>query len=192
MRLRLWTVAPATALQHAFSVTWTARRSASSRTIRVVHGRSKLPRHRARRAAYSPGPTSFWPTSAGGPPPRQRQRVGHRWRVTGTPAGGVTGPVSKWSTGSGERALRTATNDAWRRGPIFRFHLDWAGTRYKGHAERFLVILRSEDPFPEDLRQRFCSFLRSLSLDPFTVRHTKTEDRKIVELDAGQGPATTS
>lgn len=78
----------------------------------------------------------------------------------------------------GEGAIRIATNDAIRRGPIWTFRLPVAGkTAIRGYAERYTVRIISEEPIPEPLRFRFIAFLEQLRFAPWvSVKSVRCED----------------
>jgi hypothetical protein len=65
--------------------------------------------------------------------------------------------------GAIEGVVRIAENDARRRGPIWVFHLHVLGQpSILGHAERYSVSIRSQEPVPEPLRSQFIQFLEGL------------------------------
>lgn len=69
-----------------------------------------------------------------------------------------------------EAVMRVAERDAHRRGPLLAFRLH-AGRHQVilGRAERYNVMIWSEQPIPSGLRGRFIAFLRSLTFDPFEI-----------------------
>lgn len=84
--------------------------------------------------------------------------------------------------GAVEGAIRTAENDAMRRGPNFPFKIRWEGETYPGNAERYVVRLSSPKPIPEALRRRFRVFLEKLVVVPFEVRDVKIEGNTTTDL----------
>lgn len=74
-------------------------------------------------------------------------------------------------TGEGATgALRIAVRDLQERGPKFLFHIPLNDGRIvKGTAERYWVNVRSTEEFPEEFRQRFTDFLKSLTLQTIEV-----------------------
>jgi hypothetical protein len=80
------------------------------------------------------------------------------------------------SMGAHEGTLRTAESDALRRGPMYRFRLRTGnGQIILGLAERYEIKIWSKEEIPDDLRQRFLKFLRSLKLDPIEVKSVRIE-----------------
>ena len=78
------------------------------------------------------------------------------------------------SAGAHEGALRTAENDALRRGPMYRFRLRAGGGRMiKGGAERYRIRIWSEEEIPDELKRRFLLFLRSLKFAPVEVKSVR-------------------
>jgi hypothetical protein len=64
-------------------------------------------------------------------------------------------------------ALQIAERDAYRRGPIWTFHLPAPGQpMIRGTAERYVVKVSSHEPIPEPLRSAFLAFLEQLKFSP--------------------------
>jgi hypothetical protein len=60
-------------------------------------------------------------------------------------------------------ALQIAKNDAYRRGPIWTFHLpNGSAPPIRGKSERYEVRIWSDEPIPEPLRSRLIAFLEEL------------------------------
>ena len=71
-----------------------------------------------------------------------------------------------------EGALRIAVRDMQERGPKIQFEIPLVdGRLIKGTAERYSVLVTSKENFPEDFRERFIEFLKSLNLQPIEVSH---------------------
>jgi hypothetical protein len=76
---------------------------------------------------------------------------------------------SRTDAGS-EGALRIAARDMQERGPKILFEIPLADGRIlRGTAERYWVLVSSDEDFPEDFRQAFNQFLKSLKLQPIEV-----------------------
>ena len=74
-------------------------------------------------------------------------------------------------------AIRVAESDARRRAPIYIFRFRTANSQIiKGHAERYIVSIRSDDEIPHDLQQRFILFLNSLRIDPIEIKSVRLEN----------------
>ncbi len=73
--------------------------------------------------------------------------------------------------GSGfEGALQTAENDARRRGPIFQFRLiTQTKQEVRGVAERYIIRIISDQEIPVRLKQKFLTFLKSLTIESIEV-----------------------
>jgi hypothetical protein len=70
--------------------------------------------------------------------------------------------------GAVEGAVRSAENDARRRGPIWSFKIPTAeGRVIRGRAERYVVSIGDEEAIPGDLKSRFLRFLETLRFAPF-------------------------
>jgi hypothetical protein len=70
----------------------------------------------------------------------------------------------------GEGALRVAERDAQRRGPIWQFHMPMGnGRSIRGHAERYRVLISSEEVIPEPLCSQFLEFLNTLKFAEYVV-----------------------
>jgi len=80
-----------------------------------------------------------------------------------------------------EGAVRIAENDARRRGPIWAFRIpSGPGQAVRGHAERYIVSISSEEPIPVDLKARFWEFLNTLKFAPFVeVSSVKIEGNDV-------------
>lgn len=71
-----------------------------------------------------------------------------------------------------EGALRSAVRDMQERGPKINFEIPWSdGRLIKGTAERYWVLVTSDENFPDDFRDRFHEFLQSLWLQPIEISH---------------------
>lgn len=69
-----------------------------------------------------------------------------------------------------EAAVRVATRDIQERGPKILFEIPVTnGRSIKGTAERYWVLVTSEEDFPEEFRIRFTTFLNGLVLQPIQV-----------------------
>lgn len=69
-------------------------------------------------------------------------------------------------------ALRVAVRDMQERGPKIQFEIPLAdGRSIKGTAERYWVLVTSKENFPDDFRDRFTEFLKSLRLQPIEVSY---------------------
>ena|GEM_PF-6283173 len=78
----------------------------------------------------------------------------------------------KNTTEGSEGALRMAVRDMQERGPKILFEIPLAdGHSIKGTAERYRVLVTSKQNFPEDFRDHFIEFLKSLRLQPIEVSH---------------------
>jgi hypothetical protein len=70
-----------------------------------------------------------------------------------------------------DAALRIARRDMQERGPKILFEIPVPGERsIRGTAERYWVLVTSEQEFPEDFRRRFTEFLDGLKLQPIRIR----------------------
>jgi len=70
--------------------------------------------------------------------------------------------------GAAQGTVRTAEDDARRRGPIWAFEIPTAdGRTVRGRAERYVVKIGGADPIPDDLKGRFVAFLETLRFAPF-------------------------
>ena len=84
---------------------------------------------------------------------------------------------------SRHRVRHIAANDARRRGPIWLFRVIWHdGAVYHGKVEREFITLWSEQPFPDELRQRFVRSLQQLEFVPPEVSAYRLEgnDREVL------------
>jgi hypothetical protein len=69
-----------------------------------------------------------------------------------------------------EGALHTAVRDMQERGPKILFEIPLSGGRViSGTAERYWVLVSSEEDFPEDFRRAFTQFLNSLKLQSIEI-----------------------
>ena len=79
--------------------------------------------------------------------------------------------------GANEGAIRVAENDARRRAPIYVFSFrNSNGQKIKGHAERYIISVRSNEKIPSDLKQRLLSFFNSLKVGIIEVDSFRLEN----------------
>ena len=76
------------------------------------------------------------------------------------------------------RVIDCTEEDARRRGPIFQFRFR-SGTEQiiRGHAERYLITLKSEKPIPNLIEFRFTEFLKQFQYQPFVVNSNNNENK---------------
>jgi hypothetical protein len=76
-----------------------------------------------------------------------------------------------------EGTIRVAENDARRRAPIYIFRLRTATKQViRGHAERYIVSIRSDEEISNDLKQRFILFLNSLTTNQIEIKSVRIEN----------------